>query len=440
MRREGPVTVRHLFAAVVMVLLVNAQLTWWIVFALRENRTRLRLEREDLVAACRLYAVSVDARLGALAAELERRLLGDETASSFRDLRRIDDGGCRPGWTNGEAGLQLVVRTTNGCWIATLDPIPAAALTALPPELEIVQSDDATLPSVALPPPWDGDRVRPHPDRWQQVLDRYTGRIVMMVAEGSFFAVVLLAVLYMLWQSFRREVTLERQHQSFLSAITHELKSPLAAVRLSLETVIRGRADADTTRRFLDNAMQDVERLQGLVQKVLQVTRYARGHGSLVRRSIDLADLAEEAAAAFRPRAAAVGAHVETDLRRDVWAEVDPEAIRIVISNLLENAAKYGGRPPEIRLRVACDDERAVLEVSDNGAGIPEAERELVFQRFWRGGNEMTRTTEGTGLGLHLVQQIVSAHRGSIAVHSAEGDGSTFRITLPGAEPVEDAV
>ena len=440
MRREGPVTVRHLFAAVVMVLLVNAQLTWWIVFALRENRTRLRLEREALVDSCRLYAVSVDVRLGALAAELERRLLGDESASSFRDLHRIDDGDCQPGWTESDAGLQLVVPTGDGCWVGTLAPVPTAALTALPPELEIVQSDDGALPSVSLPPPWDGDRVRPHPDRWQQVLDRYTRRIVMMVAEGSFFAIVLLAVLYMLWKSFRREVVLERQHQSFLSAITHELKSPLAAVRLSLETVIRGRTDAETTRRFLDNAMQDVDRLQGLVQKVLQVTRYARGHGSLAPRPTDLADLAEEAIAAFGPRAAAVGARVETDLRRAVWSDVDPEAIRIVISNLLENAAKYGGRPPAIRVRVASDDERAVLEVGDNGPGIPEAERALVFQRFWRGGNEMTRTTEGTGLGLHLVQQIVSAHRGTIAVHSTEGAGSTFRITLPGAEPVEDAV
>ncbi len=440
MRREGPVTVRHLFAAVVMVFLVNAQLSWWIVFALRENRTRLRLEREDLVDTCRLYAVSTEARLAGLAAELERRLLGDEGETSFRDLHRIDNGGCQPGWTDGDGGLRLVVPTGDGCWIATLAPIPAAALTALPPELEVVHSDDGTLPSVALPPPWDGDHVRPHPDRWQQVLDRYTDRIVMMVAEGSFFAIVLLAVLYMLWKSFRREVTLERQHQSFLSAITHELKSPLAAVQLSLETVIRGRADADTSRRFLDNAMQDVERLQGLVQKVLQVTRYARGHGSLAPRPTHLGDLAEEAAAAFGPRAAAVGARLETDLARDVWAEIDPEAIRIVISNLLENAAKYGGRPPEIRVRVSSDDERAVLEVSDNGAGIPEAERALVFQRFWRGGNEMTRTAEGTGLGLHLVQQIVSAHRGSIAVHSAEGAGSTFRITLPGAEPVEDAV
>lgn len=440
MRRVGPVTARHVFVAVAMVFLVNAQLTWWIIYTLRENRTRLRLEREAMVASARLHVVGVEERLQGLEAELERWLLaGGPSPPEFQEPRRLPAPGCEPGWRLEGRQPVLSVAAAGGCWQAVLEPGMASALSSAPEGLEILdRPPSGGPPAVAMPPPFDGWLARPVPALWEELLEGYTGRIVMVVSEGSFFAVVLLVVLALLWKSFRREVELERQHQGFLSAITHELKSPLAGVRLSLETVLRGRADGESGRRFLANALQDTERLQGLVQKVLEVTRYARGHASLNPQPVELAGVVEDAVASFRPRATTAEARVETELERGLVAEVDAEALAIVVSNLLENAVKYGGRPPIVCVRLAAEGGGAALEVSDNGPGIPEADRPHVFRRFWRGGNELTRTTQGTGLGLHLVHEIVTAHRGSVAVHSSQGGGSTFRISLPDVERAED--
>ncbi len=440
MRREGPVTARHIFVAVAMVFLVNAQLTWWIVYTLRENRTRLRLEREAMVDAARLHAIGVEERLRSREAAFERWLLGDRAASTgfeTHELRRADPS-CAAGWSLQDGRPVLTVATEEGCWYAVMDPVASAALAVTPADLELTSSPVEGPPAVALPAPFDGWLVRPAGEHWQGLLDVYRRRIAMVVSEGGFFAIVILVVLTLLWKSFRREVELERQHQGFLSAITHELKSPLAGVRLSLETVLRGRADSDTSRRFLTNALTDTERLQGLVEKVLEVTRYSRGHASLRPRAVDLGVVVADAVAAFGPRAAAAEARIETDLATDLVVEADPEALAIAVSNLLENAVKYGGRPPRIGIRLTEEGGQAVLDVQDNGPGIPESDREHVFRRFWRAGNELTRTTHGTGLGLHLVHQIVTAHRGSVAVHSSEDHGSAFRITLPNAGPAED--
>ena len=113
---------------------------------------------------------------------------------------------------------------------------------------------------------------------------------------------------------------------------------------------------------------------------------------------------------------------------------IDPEAMAIVISNLLENAVKYGDVPAAVEIDLSMDGNRAVLEVADNGAGIPKDDVELIFGRFYRGGDEMTRTARGTGLGLYLVQQIVEAHRGKVGVASTGPTGTIFRVTVPGFE------
>lgn len=141
----------------------------------------------------------------------------------------------------------------------------------------------------------------------------------------------------------------------------------------------------------------------------------------------------EEATAAFAPRARLKGGEVDVDVEPDVWGRGDQEALRIVVSNLLENAVKYGGRPPRVRVTLAVADGSAVLDVRDNGAGIPADDVPLVFERFFRGGDEMTRTTEGTGLGLYLVRQIVTAHHGVVRVAETGPGGTTFRVTLPDA-------
>ena len=140
----------------------------------------------------------------------------------------------------------------------------------------------------------------------------------------------------------------------------------------------------------------------------------------------------------FRRLATTVGARIKLDVAAEVWVEIDEEAFHIVLSNLLENAVKYGGSIPEVTVTLRCPNTQATLEVQDNGHGIADEDIPLVFNRFYRGGDEMTRTAQGTGLGLYLVDQIVSAHKGAATVASTGAGGTTMRITLPNAEVWED--
>jgi two-component system phosphate regulon sensor histidine kinase PhoR len=357
-------TLRHLGIAVVVLLLINAQLSWWIVYTIGQARERLELERSLLVERAR-------------------------------------------------------------SWSVLSEPRPT-----LPEGLEVVAASlaDSTTPMLDL---GDGTVVRPTNGAWSEILEDYRRRIVMMVSEGSFFALLLLVGLGLMWRTLRREVELEKQHRNFMSAITHELKSPLASMRLSLETVLRGRADQSASVRFLENALQDTERLQSLVQKVLEVTRYARIGSGLDLQPGDLVECVEDAVETFSRRATAAGVGLELDLEPELWANHDPEAFQIVVSNLLENALKYGGAMPRVAVRLVRRGSDAVLEVRDNGHGVHRDEVDLVFNRFWRSGDEMTRTTQGTGLGLYLVRQIVTGHGGRVRVADTGPEGTTFEVAIP---------
>jgi two-component system phosphate regulon sensor histidine kinase PhoR len=435
---------RHLAVAVLVVVVVNMQLTWWIIFVLRENRARLRLERQLLLTTCERVANDVATDLlkartdliAALGSGTDPR--GSGPPYPFASWQLSEADGCPDGWRSSGDGLVLVIAARSGCLQALAEPAWRDAVLAIGEGVEIVPATapdvgdlSAAPPTVALPPPFVELSVRPLPEAWSEILHRYRARIVMIVSEGTFFAVLLFVLIALLVRTLRREAELERRHRNFLSAVTHELKSPLASVRLALETVLSGRASGPDGERFLGNAMRDAERLQDLVQKVLEVTRYDRGGGGLEFRQSHLSGVVEEVIESFCRRAHPLGAQVDAELDDDIWVDLNEEAFGIVVSNLLENAVKYGGHAPRIGVRLRYDHGRALLEVSDNGSGIPDDELPFVFDRFFRGGDEMTRSSNGTGLGLYLVKQIVAAHRGTVIVASTGRDGTTFRVTLP---------
>jgi signal transduction histidine kinase len=441
MRRQGPITTRHIVVAVLVMVVINAQLTWWIVFILRLNRTILGFERERLLAAARTEAERLETDLFAARTALEAAvLMGDEpgrntvpapfvgwrTSFSFESCptTHVTDSGVVE--LSVESGLRCVTGVIGGEWGRSVLSVGAL--------LEVVATGREGPPGVALAEPHEGLTIRPRTDVWEAVLGDYRRRIVMLVSEGAFFAVLLLVLIGLLWRSFRREVELERQHRNFLSAVTHELKSPLASMRLALETVATDRASPEAGKRFIGNALEDVERLQDLVEKVLEVTRFGEGWTEIHLEDTDLSHLVEDSIEAFRRRAMAANALLRSDISPDIHAEVDAEAMAIVISNLLENAVKYGDEPPTVEIDLSMEGSRAVLEVADNGVGISDDDVELVFGRFYRGGEEMTRTTRGTGLGLYLVQQIVEGHRGKVEVAATGPAGTVFRITVPGYE------
>ena len=432
---------RHIIVAVLVMIVINAQLTWWIVFILRLNRTILGFERERLLAAAGSEASRVETELETARTALEAAvLMGDEPGRSpvpapfvgWRTSFSVDTCPATHVSPSGvveisvESGLRCVTGVIGGEW--------GRLVLDVGPLLELVASGDERPPGIALAEPFDGLTVRPQAEVWEAMLGDYRRRIVMLVSEGAFFAVLLLVLIGLLWRSIRREVELERQHRNFLSAVTHELKSPLAAMRLALETVASGRASPEAGRKFVGNAIEDVERLQDLVEKVLETTRFGEGWTEIHREDVDLSRLVEDAVESFRRRAMAANALLRANISSDIHATVDAEAMTIVVSNLLENAVKYGDVPAAVEVDLSMDGNRAILEVADNGSGISDEDVELIFGRFYRGGDEMTRTTRGTGLGLYLVQQIVEAHRGKVEVASTGPTGTIIRVTVPGFE------
>jgi signal transduction histidine kinase len=439
MRRQGPITIRHLIVAVLVVVVINAQLTWWIVFVIHLNRSNLELDRQRLHEAARVEAARVEADVALARDRLAAAILSgvrppsDPAPAQFVGWRSSPAvEGCPPAALNatGEIELSLVFDST--CVSGVVDGKWRDRLLDVGSDLEVVDVGSAGGPGVVLAPPFDGFEVRSSTQVWNESLDKYRRRIVMMVSEGVFFALLVFVLIGLLWRTFRREVELQRQHRNFLSAISHELKSPLAAMRLALETVVSGRASAEDGKRFLGNALIDTERLQGLVQKVLEATRFGEGGPQIALQRADLSEVVDAAVGSFGRTVLATGAHLDVETEARLRGEIDEEAIAIAVSNLLENAVKYGGDPPRIEVRLFLRDGNAVIEVGDNGRGIPEEDSAMIFNRFFRGGDELTRTTRGTGLGLYLVQQIVEAHRGRVEIAATGPSGTTFRISLPG--------
>jgi two-component system phosphate regulon sensor histidine kinase PhoR len=447
----------HLVAFVAVALVLNAQFTWWVYHSLKDNRERLDLERALLAArvegaALRLAARLEDAKLRV--SELPSGVIPSPVpplvevqvvdAAALPKPRAGEDGATTMGWVT-VGGRPAFARPLGRGRIALtfLDTqAPYRWLAEIDPTLQLVEHDAvlAGRPTATLGPPFDQLLVTPDYHRWEDLLDRYRQRVFGVLAEGVLFLAAMVTAVVLLWRVLRRESALERQHQSFVSAVTHELKTPIAGIRLALETVLSGRVDGDGGTRFLNNALADSERLGDLVEKVLEVTRYTGGAHRLRMGLADLSQLIQDEVLVAERRVSARGGVVKAEITPGIQATFDPEALAIVISNLIENAVKYtppGSATVGVRLRLERGE--AVLEVSDNGVGIAPADLESIFEPFFRAGHEVTRRTPGTGIGLFVAREIVNAHGGRLTASSpGPGKGSTFRLTLPGAEALPE--
>jgi signal transduction histidine kinase len=433
----------HLVVFVAVAVVLNAQFTWWVVMSLRENTERLNLARRMIEAEAERASLWLQLRV-----EQADRLVSQvppgiipAAQAPFVEIRVVS---ARPslatGWVEEDGRPAFAWPLARGRTIlAFLDPLaPHRWLEEVDPSLELVERTtpaSGDLPRVDLPAPLQRLAIVPDTSQWNLEVARSRRRVVMVVLEGVFFVVAMITAVAMLWRVLRQEGARERQHENFVSAVTHELKTPIAGIRLALETVLSGRVSGADGDRFLSNALADSERLADLVEKVLEVTRYTGGAHKLRIEFGDLSQTVEEEVMAAERRASARGVDLASEITSGVQVAFDQEALRIVLSNLLENALKYAqGDPAWVRLTLGVEAGEAVLEVSDSGVGIEASELESIFGPFYRAGDEITRRTPGTGIGLFVAREIVVAHGGRLSAASAgRGQGSTFRLTLPGA-------
>jgi signal transduction histidine kinase len=291
-------------------------------------------------------------------------------------------------------------------------------------------------PGKTLLPGWDNFGVSIRPGRVEQLQEHRRSSIRMFAAEGATFVCILLAGTALILRSVRREMQLIRQQANFLSAVTHELKSPLASLRLFIETLEMRDLPTEKRARFLANMRADVDRLESLVNNILAVARLDSGHyvvhmspGDVGR---DVADVVNALAKDPSQRPLQV---TWTLPDQPIQARYDLGVLKIVMRNLLDNAARYGGADKPVRIAVTRREATVAIEVADQGIGLAEAERERIFDKFYRVGDEMVRQTEGSGLGLYLAREMVRQMGGTLVADSPGlGRGSVFRITLPLAQ------
>ena len=260
-----------------------------------------------------------------------------------------------------------------------------------------------------------------------------TLRLTFLLIALSLVVTLTLFAGYLLLRDVRRELRLAEMRSQFVSGVSHELKTPLTAIRVFAESM---RLDDDMERQtqheYLDTILQESERLGRLVDNILDFAKIEHGRKSYQIRRTSLAEAADAAARTMMYPLEQAGFHLEVALDRALPpVPADRDAIEQAILNLLNNAIKYSGESREIALRLFRDGGDAVIQVIDHGVGIPREEQARIFERFYRVPSEENQRTSGAGLGLTLVEHIVKAHGGSIGVDSDPGEGSTFTIRVP---------
>ena len=258
--------------------------------------------------------------------------------------------------------------------------------------------------------------------------------------ENTFYFLILVVVLsvtmygaYLVWRDVRRELNLAEMRSQFVSSVSHELKTPLTAIRMFAETLRMGRTRDEAMRNeYLETISNESERLTRLLNNVLDFSKIEQGQKRYNFRRACLADTVRTAARTMRYPLSQEGHQLRVDLEEtfpDI--RIDPDALEQAILNLLANAMKYSAVGSEIGLRLARQDGQAVIQVIDHGVGIPSDQHTRIFEKFYRVPAEENELVPGTGLGLTLVEHIANAHGGHTEVTSTVGQGSTFSIHLP---------
>lgn len=253
----------------------------------------------------------------------------------------------------------------------------------------------------------------------------------MFLVEGAFLGLMLAASVALVLRSLHREVALHRQQHNFLSAVTHELKSPIASARLYVESLLLGRAEGDKRERYLRHALEDLDRLRVLVEDLLTSASIASTGPVVHPERIDLARYAEGLLPRLVREESREKAELSLRTQGPVPVDVDGQALETMLRNLISNAVKYGGDEPLLEVEVERGERVAVLRVRDHGRGLAGADARRIFEPFVRGGDENVRTRPGAGLGLYIVRELARAHRGEVSARDAESGGFQIEIRLP---------
>ena len=252
-------------------------------------------------------------------------------------------------------------------------------------------------------------------------------KLWMILGEGSVFLALLIVGAYFIQKSILREQRLALQERNFILATTHEFNSPIASIKLNLQTLDKREMDAAQRHQMIDGALSSAQRLELLVSNLLLASRLDGGKFEMYQEEVNVKSQIDIVVHRFRALAEQSGNSLSIDCDAEISILADKSAFDSIVSNLIENALKYAPKT-EVHIRMRKESNKVILEVADHGQGIPKSERERVLLKFYRMGNEETRGQKGSGLGLYLVQQLVQLHDAQMVIRDNSPKGTVFSV------------
>ena len=245
------------------------------------------------------------------------------------------------------------------------------------------------------------------------------------IGEGSIFLLLILVGAIFVYREVRRQIRLQLQQQNFMMAVTHELKTPIAVTKLNLETLLKHRLDEQKQQKMIQAALQETNRLDHLATNIL-VASQLEGEYVQSKESLDLSELVTHLMQDYLHRFPE--RHWEQRIEPGCTLLGDALLLQMLVNNLVENALKYSPREGTIIVSLGHKGRAILLSVADQGQGIPDEEKKKIFDKFYRTGQETTRRTKGTGLGLYLCRKIAEDHHATLKVADNSPVGSIFTV------------
>lgn len=267
-------------------------------------------------------------------------------------------------------------------------------------------------------------------ENFQELSMKHRRQQFMIVGEGIVLFILLLLGIWRLKTTLYKEVELARRQNNFLLSVTHELKSPLASVKLGLQTLKKHYAENEKTERIMYGCLEETDRLDALINNILLTARLDNEAYKPEKEVVMLKPLLENIAKNLKNQYK--NSHrIELQVEDNLKLETDSQIVKSVFVNLLENAHKYAPAGTSIKIRTKSDNSSLHVFVIDEGPGIPGNEKSKIFEKFYRSGNEEVRKTKGTGLGLYIVKNLLKLIGADISIESENGKGTLFKVRFP---------
>ena len=262
--------------------------------------------------------------------------------------------------------------------------------------------------------------------RAEAILNEQDRKTAGYIGEGSTFLLLILLGAIFVYREVRRQIRLQLQQQNFMMAVTHELKTPIAVTKLNLETLQKHKLDETRQQKMIQAALQETNRLDTLANNILVASQLEVGGYVQAKEPLDLSALVGHSVHDYRLRFPE--RRWEDHVEPGINVVGDVMLLQMLVNNLVENAIKYSPREGLITITLNKKGRHTLLSVTDEGQGIPDEEKKKIFVKFYRAGQEVTRKTKGTGLGLYLCRKIAEDHKAVLKVTDNSPVGSIFTV------------